>query len=618
MKRLFRGLGVTVLAVVLGYYVGINALLASSWGERLMNGRPELFQVHYTSAWTLIPMQLEVRGFQLSMQDRSVQIMITADRVHGNLHPWTLIQQRFVATQVEAEGVTMRVRPRMAKGDPMEKYLAEFPPIAGYETAVLDVSSNEVQAKDIRPLSLEFTDLKVTHLRELWIDRMRYTGDADVSGGLQYEPLRKLAIDDGHFTDKNSKLVMIAPNELAVAHVDARVSLNEVSLSAFDFPALVGLTAHVELSASAPPSFLNDYLVNAGGLSTLSVSGAEGQLELTLDVDKGLVRDGGKLTFASKRIAVRLPVVEVWGAADVKGFAREGRLLLAVDINQAGLRRRDGEHLMTAERFSLHTNSPAELPKAIDVDAVLTLSGGKVEKLSLLNEYVPEGTGVQLAAGSGVMNGSLRLDSVPPRGRGEFDLVASDVSVQNRAATVKGKLLVSAKLKSIDLNTGAMDLSSTIAIEEATLVAQGRSWPRLWLRAVADPCVLTPNAKVLWSAKVTVGSSNLQPLLAIVSANVPLPGVLSMFTDSPNVKAEATLVVREDGVELPKLSLVSSNVRVEGAVSLREASATDPKLEPWGQVVAHLGALSAGVQLDGPKVSVVFGDLVAWAARRTN
>ena len=149
--------------------------------------------------------------------------------------------------------------------------------------------------------------------------------------------------------------------------------------------------------------------------------------------------------------------------------------------------------------------------------------------------------------------------------------------------------------------------------EEATLQADGRTWPKLWLRAVADPCLLTPNAKVQWSTTMSVGSSNLQPLLAIISANVPIPKSLSMFTDSPNVKAEATIMVREDSVELPRLILTSQNLRAEGAMSLREVGDTDKRLEPWGNVLAHAGVFSAGVQLEGPKVSVVLLDLDTWA-----
>lgn len=617
MKKLLRVLGVTVMSVVVLYYVGVNALLASPLGVRLFNSKPELVQIHYDRAWTLVPLRVDVEGFQLSMQDRLVQISIAADRVHGNLHPWTLMDGKFIATQVTASGVAMRVRPRLTKGDPLEAHLDELPPIPGYETAVRDVSSNEVQAEDIRFLSLEFKDLTVHHLRELWIDRIRYTGDAEVTGGLLYEPFRKLRIDDGHFTDANSRLVAVQPNEVAIKQVDLRVTLPQVNLGSMDFAWLRGLVADVKLSAEADPRFLNSYLTNVAGLSTLGASGAVGPLEVDVQIDQGVVADGAVLTYRTPKVAVRLPLVEVSGAAAVKGKAGKGRLALDVEVSRASLRQRDGAQLAMADRFALLASSSADLVLLPDVDAELLLRGGFVKTLASLNQFIPTGAGVRLAEGSGMLEGNLSLDAVPARARGRLDLVANDVVVKNRAATVAGRLLAHAEIRSFNLDTGAIDLSgSTIAIENATLQAGGRRWPKLWLRAVADPCLLTPKSKVLWSANVAVGSSNLQPLLAIVSANVPLPKALGMFTDSPNVKAEVTLMVREDSVELPRFTLASQNLRAEGALTLREVGDDDKRLEPWGGVLAHAGVFSAGVQLEGPKVSLVLGDLERWAASK--
>lgn len=619
MKKLLRVLGVLVLSVASLYYVGVNALLASPWGEVVLNNSPQLVQIHYTRAWTIIPLQFEVRDFQLSMQDRMVQVMITADEVHGNLHPWTLLHQRFLATQVKADGVTMRIRPRMKKGDALEAHLGELPPILGYETALLDQSenANEVKAEEVQLLSLEFIDLEVSHLREVWIDRMRYTGDAQVTGGMLYEPFRRLRIDDGRLVDAKSKLVAVEPNEVTIHSLDLRVTLPEVNTAKLDFDSFRGLMADVKLSAAAQPRFLNDYLTNVSGLSTVSVSGNAGKLEVDLKVADGVVLDDAKLSYRSSRVAVKLPLVEVWGAAAVTGRAAKGRLALSVDISHAALKQRDGEQLVDADLFELDAVGPADLTRATDIDAVIKLEGGHLTALTSLNQFIPGGAGVHFGGGSGLVEATVKLDSAPARISGELNLTASDVTVKNRSATIKGKLLMHGMLNSLNASTGAIDLSgSTVAIEGATLQAQGRTWQNLWLRAVAEPCLLSPNADIIWSTKLAVGSSNLQPLLAIVSANAPLPGVLGLFTDSPNVKLEATMLVRADRIELPKLSLTSQNVRVEGALTLREASSTDSKLEPWGNVVAHAGALSAGVQLDGPKISVVLGDLQRWAAER--
>lgn len=615
MKKLLRGVLVAMLSVTALYYVGVNALLASPWGPALFNQRPGFVQIRYTRAWTLVPLQLEVRGFQLSMQDSAVQLVITADEVRGNLHPWTLRQLRFRATEVEASGVSLRVRPRVFTGDALVKHFDELPAIAGFESVVEERPSHPAPHGPL--LTLEFAHLTVHHLREVWIERLHYTGDAEVTGGMRYEPLRRLRLDDAHVTDAKATVVALAARDLDVEQLEARVDLQEIDLQNLDLAALRGLTAEVKLAASAEPEFLNSYLTSVPGLASLRASGAEGHLELALQVKDGVVEDGARLAYRSARLAVRLPLVEVHGAAAITGKATDGRLGLEVAITDAALRQRDGTPLVTADQFLLHAGGPADLANVVDVDAVLSLRGGHLKNLVALNQFIPTGAGVHLAAGTGLLEGTLRMESIPPRIHGQLALTARDVVVKNRSATITGQLVVDGQVRSFDPRSGRLDLSgSSIAIQEANVQTKARRWPHLWLRAETESCVVSPKGPLLWDAKLALSASNLAPLLAVVSANLPLPGALMLFSDSANVQALATVRVRDDGVELPSLLLTSQKLRAEGTVSLRELAAEDKRLEPWGNVLARAGVLKVGLEFAGPKVTVVLLGVEKWAAER--
>ncbi len=613
MKKLFRIVIVAVFALLALYYGGVNAVLASSYGEKLLNVDPALFQIRYDRAWTLIPGKVEVRGFKLSTQDHMVQFMVTADRVHGDLHLLTLANLHFHATDIEADGVIVHIRPRVEAGSELEKHLGDLPPIEGYESAMI---TKEEKSKPLGPLLLlDFDRLTIHHLREVWIERQRYNGDAELTGSMLYKPFSRLALRDVRFTDANAKLA-VEPNLIPIEHIGLHVDLEEIDLANTTFDSLRSLTAQLQLSATVEPRFLNGYLTNVKGLSTLRASGVEGPLEVDVKIEKGVIADDSRLSFSTPRVAMRIPYVEISGAAAVKAKADQGRVALSVEISKAALQQRDGERLAEADRFAVLASSGVDLTRMDSVDAQLILSGGRVKELRDLNQFIPSGAGLRIAEGQGEIEGKISLDAESARGRGNIDVTASAVSVKNRSAVITGKLQVHGEIRSLNLDSGALDFSgSSLAIEEATLRADGKTSP-LWVKAVAEQAVFTPKGKTQWTTKFGVGASNLQPLLAIVSANLPLPKAINLLTNSPNVRATAEMIVKEDSIELPRLILTSQTVRAEGAMTLREVSTSDERLEPWGNVLVHAGVFSAGVQLDGPKIKLVLFDLKKWAASK--
>ncbi len=611
VKRILRVVLGLVVGVFALYYGGVNALLATPLGPALLNGKPELVQFHYRRAWTLLPLQLEIEGFDLSMQDRLVQINISADHVRGRLALWKLLDQRLDARQIEAEGVGMRIRPRMDLADARD--LEELPPIPGYETPVRDISPLEVQASEIRFITLALQDITIHHFRELWVDRVRYTGDAEVSGGMLFEPFRRLRLDDVHFVDAQSR-VDIGPRPAAhLDTLDARVTLGEINLAGAELARLSTLEADVLLSMETDPQFLNDYLRHAPGLSTVAASGSTGHLELSAKVVHGVVQNGARFAYTADAFKVRIPLAAISGVVKITAAVEDGKIAMHLGLRRAKVNTLKGVHLFTAKRLGLQARAPADLTKVNDIDSTFTVEGGRMPQFSVLNAYIPIGSGVRFIEGSGLVNGHLDLDT-ESHGNGLVDIAGDEVVIQNRSANLKGRVHLEGKINWLDLRTGAMDLSgSQVSIDEVTVRAGGRTYPRFWLHLLSKPCLLTPNRELQWSTTIDLGFSNLQPMLAILSANVPLPKMLVDFADSPNARASADVQVSKDGVELPRLDLRSQSVHVNGVLSLKEAPTRDNRLEPWGNVMARVGPLRVGAEFTGPDVKVVLFDLQKWA-----
>jgi hypothetical protein len=341
-----------VLGLVLTYYVGVNALLATPWVEALFNRQPHVVQLHYSRAWTLVPLRVEVRDFRISTQDPLVQVEITAARARGTLHPWALLKRRFVATRVDGEEVTMRVRSRVDEGGEKAAHLDQLPPLTAFATPMRSPAL-ELLLKDLPIYSLDL-ELALKHVREVWIDRTHYQGDAEVDGTMRYVPFEQLALD-GIRVVANGELTTGGGAPVSLERVEVRGALGETDLRTFSMEALTGLDAEVKLAATAPPTFLNAYLTKVSGLSTLSASGALGRLEVAVQLEHGVVRDGGLLTYSSDGLRVRLPFVEVAGAASVRGVSAEGRLSLSVEVEKVTLRQRNGNQL--ADRRTVRPES---------------------------------------------------------------------------------------------------------------------------------------------------------------------------------------------------------------------------------------------------------------------
>ena len=577
--------------------MGGNALLATPLPEYLLNGSPASLQFHYSRAWTVLPLRFEVRDLRVLVQDPLVQVAITADTARGDLRPWALKDLRFVANQLEAEGVTFHLRPRDRTDS---SGLCEVPEFDGPDGVLTP------EAAALRPLfSLQFSELTAHHVREIWIDRVRYVGDAEVTGGMLYEPFRRLRLDDVQLTDTNAELHAAEPQRAQLESVALEVSLREVDLTRFQFDDLQGLDAHLSLAARSGPGFMNVYLAHVAGVPGLQLEGKDGPLALELHVKAGRLADGVLLTWVAPRSSVRLPWFSAVGDLRLHAATSVGQLRFGAVVSEATVQR--GPTLSArAREVTVTATSDADLRRLPLTDAVLTVSDLHVKDLRSLHELLPPGQAMRIAAGEGRLDLTLAFDASPRKTHGELRLGANDVVLKNRGATIGGRLALLVKLRSLDLDTGATDLSGTsLKIEDATVHAGSGTWVKQQVTLRLDRARLNPRGPLLATTFLDVTATNLQPLFALFAENVEVPKVLGVFTESPDAHFTAQIQVSSEGVVLPSLRLVSKRVGAQGVVALRPLAVDSKVLAPFGWVVVRLGVLDVGVVLEGEKVSVV-------------
>jgi hypothetical protein len=129
---------------------------------------------------------------------------------------------------------------------------------------------------------------------------------------------------------------------------------------------------------------------------------------------------------------------------------------------------------------------------------------------------------------------------------------------------------------------------------------------------------MAPKGATKWSAKVSMTMSNLQPVLSMVSANVPLPGILKPFANVPNVRAATEIAVRSKDIEVRKIRVDSSKLQVDGDLRLAPSGETglpEAALYPWGAILVKLHGLEVGVDLQGSLVRPILGDAQGWYSK---
>ncbi|MEO6418902.1 MAG: hypothetical protein ABIP39_05815, partial [Polyangiaceae bacterium] len=172
----------------------MNVFLRTRLFRNLFNFKPEAQQIEYGSAYSLYPGRIHVEGLMIRGSDSSVQWVLHADACDFSVSFLELTKRRFHASRIRAHGYDMRVRLKLPDLSP--ERLAALPPVPGYADparpdAVLPPELTD-EAYNLWTIILD--DADVEHVRELWVDTLRFSGDLHVKGRWYFKPVRWLEV----------------------------------------------------------------------------------------------------------------------------------------------------------------------------------------------------------------------------------------------------------------------------------------------------------------------------------------------------------------------------------------------------------------------------------------
>lgn len=157
LKRILLG-----LLLLAGLYLLALNLFLNTLGPRTFSRHPERFRIAWSSAWSLVPGFVHVRGLQIDGHTRNVAWSVFAQRAAGRIDLRALSDRTFRVSELHGEGVRSKVRRGRGAGVPRR-------PGRGR----------------VRPWTLRFERIALDHVREIRFNDALLAGDGHAEGAFR-------------------------------------------------------------------------------------------------------------------------------------------------------------------------------------------------------------------------------------------------------------------------------------------------------------------------------------------------------------------------------------------------------------------------------------------------
>jgi hypothetical protein len=612
-KKAARIVLIALGSLYLLYLLAANAVLGFGGVEWFVNSSTKDAHLELGRSHSWLPGRVEVRDVALRFEDENVQFQIVIARASAKLNLLGLARKRFHLSALEADGVRFLFRHKVTSTAGNERRLAHFPRIEGFSDPPILVPLPKTDKTKNWVIKLENVH---AHGVELWFMEYRYAGNAEVSGGFELAPGRKLEVGPARANFTAGTLGVGAKRPLAT---NVRGSL-DFRFRATNPDPIPGLEIFRQISGKFLLSgelvdleATNLYLSDA---SLLAVRRGKASLDARLELSEGrLVRDSFITVRGVEDVHLAQAVSASKGRLDVEIRARSPgseppRLVVDARLSDVGTSLRSGAPSDPADVgvrliHAMLATDHADVARPWKLEeASFRLEGGRIEDLRVL-EAAPAEKRV-LAGGAawffaraelskqGAWSGAFRADTRRARLR-----------LGERRLLFDATLAASLESPQRNLDAGALhDVVLEIASPSGDPPGERTSGDERERKRGDEPATLEASLRVPrtdWSGfppKSARGRANLmaphvEPLLEAVGAP---PILISVWPDAP-VDASARFVYEKEALDV-RLDLAKSGpFRAMGRLKVCSP--------PKGAFLVKGGAFSVGLTLRDGAVSVV-------------
>lgn len=589
MKNFLKRFVFIVVAAEFAYLIIINTVLYLPITQDLVNKiRPEKFQVTWERAWSLYPFRLNAEGIAANGQARTQQWEAYATSGAASISLLPLIFKDVYLSDVEAENIDYRQRPRLKPDRDYSKTLPYFPSITGRE--VVPVDTSELPKK--RPWKIHVNDIAATGEHRFWVFNLQGTGSGSALGNLYTETRGGTFSLDVTDLDLN-----LGP---AFLNGDAEIFEGGTVQGVLGFSPLTRRDnkgrrmlkfSYVDTQIDLTVGSFNFLKIFTAGLGNLDISGA-GQLTGHLAVRDGYVRAGTKLSATTTDLGVAIRDIDISGVGSV--FIQtpaDADMPLKLDIHYdtlAATRMEESDPFLRGTGLQLsYTGSNFILPdpdmslkelwsdeaarqRRADNTFDLAIDDAKVIDMSAFNYYLPPDTAFTFAGGETALNARVSLTEDTISGTIDLDSAAMKVQVDDQSfeADLDADIVIQSGVpRDLKANISGSSLRLfNVRVDGNEESFDGDYWSTSLTFTDAEGTFIKP-IDVNANAVLTV--SDTRPLVTFFDNRNKPPKWLSNMMAVKNLEGEAELEVSDGAIRIP-LAYVDSEkaeVGVKGVIA---------------------------------------------------
>lgn len=463
----------TVIAEII-YLALINIALNLPLTQTLVNQiKPEKFMVTWDRAWSFYPFRVHARNIFANGQSRSQQWQAEGPAASASISPISLVWRTVKLTNINAQDVIYKQRPRPKEGKDYRKIRPYFPPIDNRELET-EVVDQPPLKKGKKPWKISISDIYAHGSHELWLFQVQAKIVGELRSDLSYQTRGgPFSLSNGKISVDLSSLIINGDNEVTKeGHVEGIVEfLPFVPKENKGIKVLKFLNVDADVQTETRSlAFLNVYLANFQGMKIDGTGLVEGRLH----IQQGILADNSSIEVTAKELSLELldQRLEGEGTVSIRNSGTDDTTVLfefaalkAFDsARDALLFSGDGVVLETiGSRSILVVNDQPFKTRRL----AITIPGVEVPDLQAYQAYLPAKWPFRLHGGKGRLQGFAEVTQTGLKSDLKLISEAADVGIKEYRFTTNLDMVLKADSTAI---SSGVDLSgSYVHLKGATL-----------------------------------------------------------------------------------------------------------------------------------------------------